>query len=104
MSLCPAMVAVVTEVPAGHLLEPRDVKVTSAPVEVETPYRSASQARTCTREALAAGEAGETLVSPMTQTNWLKPWFPPVAEPATGPSRLPSRPSHTPPEESMTKL
>lgn len=39
MSLCPAIVGVVTEVPAGHLLEPLDVKVTSAPAEVETSYR-----------------------------------------------------------------
>lgn len=70
MSRCPAMVAVVTDVPSGHLLEPRETNVTSAPGAVETPNRSASHARTCTREAWAAGVAGVTLVSPMRQTSW----------------------------------
>lgn len=104
MSRCPAMVGVVTTVPAGHRLDPREEKVTSAPGTVETPYRSANQARTPTREALAAGVAGARLVSPITQTNCVNPWLPPVADPATGPATLPSRPSQMPPLESMMKL
>lgn len=46
----PVMVGVVTEVPAGHRLEPREMKVTSEPELVETPYRSASQANNKTSE------------------------------------------------------
>lgn len=37
MSRCPQMVGVVTAVPGGHLLEPRDVKMTSAPGAVDKP-------------------------------------------------------------------
>jgi hypothetical protein len=104
MSRCPAMVGVVTEVPSGHLLEPRETKLTSAPGAVETAKRSANHARTWTSDAWAAGVAGDALVSPMRHTSWEKPWLPPVADPATASSRLPSRPSQTPPAESITKL
>lgn len=37
MSRWPQIVGVATAVPAGHLLEPRDVKVTSAPGAVDRP-------------------------------------------------------------------
>lgn len=47
---CPVMVGVVTLVPAGHLFDPSDTKVTSAPGAVETPYRSASHASSCTSD------------------------------------------------------
>jgi hypothetical protein len=55
------IVGVVTDVPAGHLLEPLDVNVTSAPSAVDTPYRSESQARTWTSDALAATDGSALL-------------------------------------------
>jgi hypothetical protein len=67
------MVGVVTGVPAGHLFDPREVKDTSAPVAVDTPYRSASHASTWTSDVLAAADDGTVLVSPMRQTSWVKP-------------------------------
>jgi hypothetical protein len=104
MSRWPAIVGVVTEVPSGHLFEPLEVKVTSAPGEVDTAYRSANQANVWTRDCRAAAVGAAVLVSPIRHTSWVKPWFPPVASPATGPSRLPCLASQIPPSESMTKL
>ena len=69
MARCPAIVGVVTSTPAGHRLEPLEVKVTCDPAAVDTPYLSASHASTFTRDAWAAPVAGARLVSPMTHTN-----------------------------------
>lgn len=67
----PQMVGVVTFVPEGHLFDPFDVKVTSAPLAVEMPYRSESQASRETNDDLAADVGDPLLKSPMRQTSWV---------------------------------
>lgn len=59
--LCPAMVGVVTAAPDGHLFDPRDVNDTVEPGEVATPERSASHARTDTRDEREARDGWAAL-------------------------------------------
>lgn len=61
MVRCPVIVGVVTVVPAGHLFDPSETNVTSAPGAVETPYLSANQASTLTSDVREAADGWATL-------------------------------------------
>ena len=50
-------------------------------------------AERCDAEDPDADERGCVVWSPRKQQSWLWPWLPPVADPRTGPSALPVRPS-----------
>ena len=60
MSRWPAMVAVVTVVPVGHLLDPRDKKEVVAPGVVSIAYTFASAASRAVIELRASGVGGST--------------------------------------------
>ena len=97
------MVVVVTVVPAGRRLDPRDTKVVVAPGAVSMAQVSARAASRAVMEIRAPGVGASTWWSPMKQHNWADPWLPPVASAITGPVKLPVRPSHTVPNRSTKK-
>ena len=104
MSRWAAMGVVVTRLPRGQRLEPRETNVMVLPACRSTSYRPADHANRLDIAAWASSVGGDEVWSPMKQHSWANPWLPPVASPFTGPSRLPWRPSQMPPWASTKKL
>ena len=104
MVRCPVIVGVVTSVPSGCAVDPRDSKRVVAPGAVSMSWRSASQARSWCMDDCAAGDGGSLEWSPRKAHFWSNPWLPPVASPRMPSARLPHRASQMPPKRSTTKL